>query len=118
MPVVICRYQLITDVLTITLFEERYKMKKESTSTNNQPLSLYKSQMIQASKAYIANRIAIEGLDMVKNKRSCFLQPLNYLFRRFFLTIYHLAKNATLSNCISSSLKEVASQLSVVISQN
>lgn len=41
-------------------------MRKEST--NNQPLSLYKSQMIQASKNYIANRIAIEGLDMVKNK--------------------------------------------------
>ena len=37
-------------------------------SKNNQPLSLYKSQMIQASKQYIANRIAIEGLDMVKNK--------------------------------------------------
>lgn len=37
-------------------------------SKNNQPLSLYKSQMIQASKAYIANRIAIEGLDVVKNK--------------------------------------------------
>lgn len=37
-------------------------------SKNNQPLSLYKSQMIQASKNYIANRIAIEGLDIVKNK--------------------------------------------------
>lgn len=37
-------------------------------SKNNQPLSLYKNQMIQASKNYIANRIAIEGLDMVKNK--------------------------------------------------
>ena len=37
-------------------------------SKNNQPLSLYKAQMIQASKAYIANRIAIEGLDVVKNK--------------------------------------------------
>ena len=42
-------------------------MRKEST-TNSQPLSLYKSQMIQASKNYIANRIAIEGLDMIKNK--------------------------------------------------
>lgn len=37
-------------------------------SKNNQPLSLYKSQMIQASKNYIANRIAIEGLDIIKNK--------------------------------------------------
>ena len=37
-------------------------------SKNNQPLSLYKAQMIQASKNYIANRIAIEGLDMVNNK--------------------------------------------------
>lgn len=37
-------------------------------SKNNQPLSLYKSQMIQASKNYIANRIAIEGLDAIKNK--------------------------------------------------
>lgn len=43
-------------------------MRKESTSTNSQPLSLYKSQMIQASKNYIANRIAIEGLDAIKNK--------------------------------------------------
>lgn len=42
-------------------------MKKEST-INSQPLSLYKAQMIQASKNYIANRIAIEGLDMIKNK--------------------------------------------------
>lgn len=41
-------------------------MRKEST--NNQPLSLYKAQMIQASKNYIANRIAIEGLDAIKNK--------------------------------------------------
>ena len=41
-------------------------MRKESTT--NQPLSLYKSQMIQASKNYIANRIAIEGLDAIKNK--------------------------------------------------
>lgn len=41
-------------------------MNKESK--NNQPLNLYKAQMIQASKNYIANRIAIEGLDMVKNK--------------------------------------------------
>lgn len=37
-------------------------------SKNNQPFGLYKQAMIQASKNYIANRIAIEGLDMVKNK--------------------------------------------------
>lgn len=63
--VLLFSYQLTTDILTIT-FLWRYNMNKESK--NNQPLSLYKSQMIQASKSYIANRIAIEGLDIVKNK--------------------------------------------------